>query len=130
MKAIKVPKRYKKDIRDQLFELGIHQGSIFGELDGQSDFIKQQWTTFFKPLPAKPKDKLQTDDIGSFNKLQMDSVNSKLEKLTLSPTLPAEKLLESTERLRKLSPESLDLKAWKQRRKLPHRVPKSNEQWI
>lgn len=40
----------------------------------------------------------------------MDSVNSKLEKLTLSPTLPAEKLLESTERLRKLSPETLDSK--------------------
>ena len=34
----------KKDIRDELFSLGIHEGSIFPELEYQSKYLTEQWS--------------------------------------------------------------------------------------
>ena len=75
LKAVKIPKANKKEIRTQLFELGIHQGSIFGELDYQSGYIKEQWTTFFSTphskLKAEHKTEIDNSDesISNFSKV-------------------------------------------------------------
>lgn len=41
---VPIHKEAKSRIREQLAELGVHQGSVFGELDDKSNAIKDQWT--------------------------------------------------------------------------------------
>lgn len=43
LKYYKIPKENKDDIEKTLFKLGIHEGSLFPEMDHQSIYLKQQW---------------------------------------------------------------------------------------
>ncbi len=46
LKQYVIPKNKKKEINDHLRYLGIHEGSLFPDLENQSNFLKQQWTAF------------------------------------------------------------------------------------
>jgi len=41
--VIKIPSKEKSRIRTELFEVGIHQGSLYTNLDDQSAFVRQVW---------------------------------------------------------------------------------------
>ena len=43
LKYYRIPKENKADIEKTLFRLGIHEGSLFPEMDHQSIYLKQQW---------------------------------------------------------------------------------------
>jgi hypothetical protein len=38
-----IPKRYRAEIRHDLFKLGIHEGALFPELDRQAVYLEQLW---------------------------------------------------------------------------------------
>lgn len=43
LKYYKIPKGRKKKIKGELFTLGIHEGSLFPEIDCQAKYFKEQW---------------------------------------------------------------------------------------
>ena len=46
LQSFKIPKEYKKNIRNELMMLGIHRGSLFPELEYQTSIIKNKWKRF------------------------------------------------------------------------------------
>ena len=43
LKSFFIPQKYKESIKDELERIGIHEGTLFPELDYQASYIKRQW---------------------------------------------------------------------------------------
>jgi hypothetical protein len=44
LKYYKIPYQFKTIIEETLFKLGIHEGSLFPEMDHQSAYLRKQWS--------------------------------------------------------------------------------------
>ena len=43
LRRYKIPRKAKAQLREELFRLGIHEGTLFPELDRQATYLKQLW---------------------------------------------------------------------------------------
>jgi len=59
LKAFSVPKEAKRDVREQLRRIGMHEAALFPELDHVGNFVRHEWT-FPKP-PFHPGHRAESD---------------------------------------------------------------------
>ena len=72
LKSFQVPKAAKKEIREQLRRIGMHEAALFPELDHVGNFVRHEWTfpkpSFHDQPPANGRQKNPRSEVGAVNK--------------------------------------------------------------